>query len=234
MAVFELCVQGILSHDREAVIHAMMLDPLSAAACSLGEIRAMAEELFAAEKSFIPAWCRKPKAVRAGIPQLLQPKTEFVMSPLASRIMPPAPLESLAYPSNKRVLGLAPRAFKGTSFCDRHVELHKAGAALVYFAAKISCKTPMRLAMLLGYDGPVKAWIDGREAFHDRLGSNPACVDAAKVPFDAAKGEHEILIALDSNQGSAAGIFLRFERLDLPKFDVAKGIRRDMLPVVMR
>jgi len=64
MAVFELCVQGILNRDREAVIHAMMMDPLSAAVCSLSEIRAMAEELFAAEKRFIPDWCAKPEAPR--------------------------------------------------------------------------------------------------------------------------------------------------------------------------
>ncbi|MBN1675895.1 MAG: alpha-glucosidase/alpha-galactosidase [Kiritimatiellae bacterium] len=56
MAVFELAVQGVLARDREAVIHAMMLDPLSAAVCSPSEIRQMAEELFKAERRYIPAW----------------------------------------------------------------------------------------------------------------------------------------------------------------------------------
>ena len=59
MAVFELCVQGILNHDREAIIHAMMLDPLSSAVCSPAEIRSMTEELFEAEKDYIPDWCAK-------------------------------------------------------------------------------------------------------------------------------------------------------------------------------
>ena len=63
MTVFELCAQGILTRDREAVIHALMLDPLSAAVCSLTEIRAMVEELFAAEKRYIPDWCARPKTV---------------------------------------------------------------------------------------------------------------------------------------------------------------------------
>lgn len=58
MAVFELTAQGILNHDRESLIHAMMLDPLSAAVCSPAEIREMAEELFKAERRYIPAWCR--------------------------------------------------------------------------------------------------------------------------------------------------------------------------------
>ncbi|MBD3183761.1 alpha-glucosidase/alpha-galactosidase, partial [Candidatus Poribacteria bacterium] len=43
MTVFELCVQGILGKDREAVIHAMILDPLSSAVASPAEIREMTE-----------------------------------------------------------------------------------------------------------------------------------------------------------------------------------------------
>jgi alpha-galactosidase len=61
MAVTELAAQGVLNADREAVIHAMMLDPLSAAVCSLAEIRSMADELFEAERRYVPDWCRKPK-----------------------------------------------------------------------------------------------------------------------------------------------------------------------------
>lgn len=63
MAVYELGVEGVLERDREAIIRAMQLDPLSAAVCSLGEIRSMAEELFKAERRYIPRWCIKPKAV---------------------------------------------------------------------------------------------------------------------------------------------------------------------------
>lgn len=57
MSVFELCAQGILNRDREAIIHAMMLDPLSAAVCTPDEIRKMSEKLFRAEKEYIPSWC---------------------------------------------------------------------------------------------------------------------------------------------------------------------------------
>ncbi len=59
MAVYELCVDGVLNNDREAVIHAMMLDPLSAAVCSPDEIRSMAGELFEAEKDYIPGWLQQ-------------------------------------------------------------------------------------------------------------------------------------------------------------------------------
>lgn len=64
MAVFELTVSGIMNRNRESVVHAMMLDPLSAAVASPAEIRSMAGELFAAEARFIPAWCQARKARR--------------------------------------------------------------------------------------------------------------------------------------------------------------------------
>ena len=234
MAVFELCAQGILDGDREAIIHAMMVDPLSAAVCSLGEIRSMAEELFAAEKNYIPSWCEKTKKTvsNADLFLPLEPKSEFLTAPLVSKILPPADLKKLKYPEDKEALGLAPRLFSG-NFCDRHLEFEKAGSGLVYYVARINCKTAMKLKMLLGYDGPVKAWIDGKESYLDPNGSNPAHVDEAKVAFDAAKGEHEILVALDTNRGSAWGIFLRFERLDLPKNTKGKGIPWELLPSVI-
>jgi alpha-galactosidase len=66
MSVYELVVEGTLTRNREAVIHAMMLDPLSAAVCSPAEIRRMAEELFRAERDYIPAWMQGGKAKRGG------------------------------------------------------------------------------------------------------------------------------------------------------------------------
>ena len=70
----------------------------------------------------------------------------------------------------------------------------------------------MKLAIGLGYDGPVKVWIDGDMKFHDPNGTNPATIDKALVPFKANPGKHEILIALSSNYGKAWGLFLRFPR----------------------
>lgn len=57
MAVYECTVRAILEQDKEAVYHAMMLDPLAAAVCSLDEIRQMTDEMFAAEQDFIPDFC---------------------------------------------------------------------------------------------------------------------------------------------------------------------------------
>ena len=52
--MIELAAIACVERDREAAVHALMLDPLTAAVCSPGEIREMADQLFAAEKDFIP------------------------------------------------------------------------------------------------------------------------------------------------------------------------------------
>ncbi len=75
MAVFELVAEGVLNQDQEAIIHAMMVDPLSAAACSPAEIRAMAHELFQAEKAYIPDWA-SAKPVSRKRPLKNRTKTE--------------------------------------------------------------------------------------------------------------------------------------------------------------
>ena len=53
ITVQDLAVQAVLEQDREKAIHACMLDPLTAAVCSLAEIREMCERLFEAEKKLL-------------------------------------------------------------------------------------------------------------------------------------------------------------------------------------
>lgn len=55
MAMFELAARAVVEHSKEAAIHALLLDPLTAAVCAPAEIRRLAEELFAAEREYIPA-----------------------------------------------------------------------------------------------------------------------------------------------------------------------------------
>ncbi|MBV6716418.1 alpha-galactosidase [Paenibacillus chitinolyticus] len=54
MAFFELAVGAVLHKDKEMARHALMVDPLSAAVCSLEEIGEMFEELYEAERDFVP------------------------------------------------------------------------------------------------------------------------------------------------------------------------------------
>jgi alpha-galactosidase len=52
--VQELIVEAARTGDREAVHHAVMLDPLTAAACTLPQIHKMVDEMLAAEAQWLP------------------------------------------------------------------------------------------------------------------------------------------------------------------------------------
>ena len=54
MAFHDLVTTAVLEQDREAAIHALMLDPLTSAVLSLGEIRALFEEMADAERAYLP------------------------------------------------------------------------------------------------------------------------------------------------------------------------------------
>jgi alpha-galactosidase len=54
MMVHDLMVQALLNEDREAAVHALMLDPLTAAVCSLSEIRQMFDEMASTQKAYLP------------------------------------------------------------------------------------------------------------------------------------------------------------------------------------
>jgi len=53
----QLAVQAFLEKDRRKAYQALLLDPLTAAVCTLPQIRAMFDELCAAEADLIP-WLR--------------------------------------------------------------------------------------------------------------------------------------------------------------------------------
>jgi alpha-galactosidase len=52
--VQSLAVEACLAGDVEAVYHAVMLDPLTAAVCTLPQIRALVDEMLAAQKRWLP------------------------------------------------------------------------------------------------------------------------------------------------------------------------------------
>ena len=54
MAFHDLVATAVLEHDREAAVHALMTDPLTAAVCSLAEARQLFDEMVEAEKAYLP------------------------------------------------------------------------------------------------------------------------------------------------------------------------------------
>lgn len=53
MAFFDLAVSAVLEKDKEKAFHALTIDPLTAAVCSLKEIKDMFNELYESEKEYI-------------------------------------------------------------------------------------------------------------------------------------------------------------------------------------
>ncbi len=57
-AMHDLMATAVLTENREAAFHALLIDPLTAAVCSPAEIRNMFEELVAAEQQYLPAFMK--------------------------------------------------------------------------------------------------------------------------------------------------------------------------------
>jgi len=162
----------------------------------------------------------------------------FVIRLKVSALQPFAgKLERLEYPANCADFGFASRTFKTTSlnFCNLNAELSARAPEdlLVYFSSRVRCEESMKVDVCLGFDGPVKAWLDGREIFYDPEGTNPAIVDEVKLPVAMGAGEHELMVALGSNHGKAWGIFLRYQRTDVPKTLLKRGRNFYRIPQIL-
>ena len=66
MAVHELMVGALLERDRRGALYALMLDPLTAAVCSLEEIERMFDEMWEVQRPYLGAFDRDstPRVVR--------------------------------------------------------------------------------------------------------------------------------------------------------------------------
>ena len=56
MAVHELVVEALMERDKHKARYALMLDPLTAAVCSLEEIDRLFEEMWTAERESLAAF----------------------------------------------------------------------------------------------------------------------------------------------------------------------------------
>ncbi|MFW6033251.1 MAG: alpha-glucosidase/alpha-galactosidase [Phycisphaeraceae bacterium] len=56
MAMFDLAATACIEKSKEAAVHSLMLDPLTAAVCTPREIRQMTHDMFEAEKAYLPGF----------------------------------------------------------------------------------------------------------------------------------------------------------------------------------
>jgi hypothetical protein len=170
--------------------------------------------------------------IRLGIPRAITP---FVRQLRVSAYQPSAGrLDELECPAGLESFHMAPRLF-AESFCNLHPEIAQHGGQdeVVYFACRIACKEDLALALVLGYDGPVKAWVDGKLLIHDPNGVNPATTEKGTARFQATAGEHEVIVALGTNRGAAWGIFMRFERFGVSRKQLLQGPQSYVMPEIL-
>jgi len=170
--------------------------------------------------------------VQMGVPRAITP---FVRELRVSTFQPSAgQLQELECPAGLDAFQMKKRTF-GENFCSLHPEILQRGGhdELLYFACRFSCKEAMKLALLLGYDGPMKAWMDGKLLLQDPNGVNPATAEKGRAAFKAETGTHELVVALGTNSCAAWGIFLRLERLDVTKAMLVKGPSHYAMPEIL-
>jgi hypothetical protein len=160
--------------------------------------------------------------------------TDYVRQVRVSRLRDmPADASQVPCPANEPSLRFRKRRY-AMNHCNVNPELwsHPADERFVYYACEFTCPEPMRLLLYLGYDGPVKVWVDRKELFSDPEGTNPAMPTDARIPLPAGRGTHKLRVALGANGGRATGIFLRFERTDVSAARRRKGPSAWVLPEV--
>ncbi|MHB9129637.1 MAG: CehA/McbA family metallohydrolase domain-containing protein [Armatimonadota bacterium] len=135
---------------------------------------------------FIPEW---------QVSRLLEHGTLDTASPEEAASLPLTPLP--VHPASRPTAGFADVRSKTG-----------AGDGLVYLQADVRSDWDTRGVLKLGYDGPIRAWVNGRQVFAGP-GANPALPDKAVVYADFHQGTNRVLVALDTNGGKAWGIFGR-------------------------
>jgi hypothetical protein len=111
------------------------------------------------------------------------------------------------------------KTWTGT-FVNEHEHWQRASGHAA-FVTDLVASEAMALELKIGYDGPIRAWIDEREVLDDPKGTNPALADAVSKPVRIAAGTHRVTVLMALNEGRAWGFFLRFGRTDgrvMPEF----------------
>lgn len=91
---------------------------------------------------------------------------------------------------------------------------------IAYLATRIKVAKRSKWDLLLGYDGGVRVFVDGKSVFCDPKRINPAKPDRASIALDLKPGVREIVVALDTDKGMGWGIYAR---LAVPKALRKKG-----------
>jgi len=140
----------------------------------------------------------------------------------------PTPLDQVDCPEfNPATAPVKEYGVNGFSFgLDGFINEHPAWdrkSGQSYFQAKVHLDEPMKLQVLMGYDGPFRLWLDEKSFFTDMGGINPCVPDKGKKVVELSRGTHDIRVGMDLDSGKSWGFFVRFQRLDVTKAKLRSG-----------
>jgi predicted dehydrogenase len=90
---------------------------------------------------------------------------------------------------------------------------------IVYIGFAIKAAQAGTYDLMLGHDGGVHVWLNGKSVHLDPVQLNPASADRSKVSVKLKKGANELMVALDTAAGGGWGVYAR---LTTPKADRKK------------
>ncbi len=88
-------------------------------------------------------------------------------------------------------------------------DLFKEQDGIVYIGNRFEIKQAGPWSLCIGHDGGMKLFVDGKALACEAKRRNPLSPDRTVVTADLSRGEHEIMIALDTDHGFGWGITLR-------------------------
>jgi hypothetical protein len=102
-----------------------------------------------------------------------------------------------------------PEGQVGEGFMEVHGRM-EGKQGVVYLSTVVNAGKAQTGKVHLGFDGPVKAWLNGKELFYGP-GSPPAVLDRVGVFGEFKAGENRLTVALDSDGGKSWGVMARVE-----------------------
>jgi alpha-galactosidase len=232
ISVQRLAVEAAVHGDVNLLKQAMMMDPLTGAVCDPEAISQMTDEMLVAQAEWLPQYRKAIPEAKARLTTAkrkgdyrgtstwkgIRNTTAKVKTSWARVILNKVAVSNLQEPvKDIRKVELPSASLcrediegrvnvRGDGFIDiRGVHGNKDG--IVFLALSYRSGKAFKSELRFGADGPVKVWVNGREAACEPKASNPCTPGSYSAKVSWKKGSNPIMFALSSNNGQAWGIF---------------------------
>jgi len=89
--------------------------------------------------------------------------------------------------------------------------VHPSADALIYLGNRFQVDKAGKWTLHVGHDAPARIFVNGKAVLTQTKRINPAPETRSVIVLPLKKGKHEIVVALDTDQGRGWGMHCRFE-----------------------